>query len=192
MKRIAILDGSLHGKGGNTHGVIEEVLKGLEPLFDIDYIELKDVIDISSLETRLHEAHGFVVASGTYWQSWGSPMQRFLEGATKWEATDIFMGKPICTIITMHSMGGVEVMSRLQAVFNLLGAFAPPLTSIVHSHVNQLAVETDSSSLDIWDLRYVPTVAHNFKVALFGGREFKSWDVDQGEIVTGNWFKKPS
>jgi NAD(P)H-dependent FMN reductase len=192
MKRIVVLDGSLNGIGGNTHGVIQETVHALGHLVEVDYIELKDVKDMLSLHTRIKDAQGFIVGSGTYWQSWGSPMQRFLEAATEWEGTDVFLGKPICTVITMHSVGGVEVMSRLQSIFNLLGCFAPPHCSMVHSYVNQLAAQIDKEDMEIWDLRFVPTVAHNFKVALFGGGSFMSWDADQGDIVTGTWFKKPS
>ena len=192
MKRIAVLDGSLNGIGGNTYGVIQEAIKELGALVEVDYIALKDVSDPLSLHDRIKAAHGFIVGTGTYWQSWGSPLQRFLEAGTEWEGSNVFLGKPICTIVTMHSVGGVEVMSRLQSIFNLLGCYAPPHCAMVHSYVNQLAAQVDKEDMEIWDLRFIPTVAHNFKVALFGSREFMSWDADQGDIVTGLWFKKPS
>lgn len=190
MKKIILLDGSLHGKGGNTHGVTEELIKLLPPNFEIDYIELKNVSDFSTLEKPMREAYGFIVATGTYWQSWGSPMQRLLEYATKWEATDVFLGKPVCCIVTMHSIGGLEVLARLQSNFNLLGSFIPPMCCIVHSHVNQMADKNADESHDIWDMRYLPTLAHNFQQAVDNMHHYKAWEVDRDEAVTGIWLKK--
>jgi multimeric flavodoxin WrbA len=193
MKKVLILDGSLHGKGGNTHGVTEELLK-LLPDVEVDYIELKKISDISSLESKIRAADGFIVATGTYWQSWGSPMQRFLEEATPWEGADLWMGKPVCFVITMHSIGGMEVMSRLESNFSMFGALIPPHCSIVHSEVNQLARKDSPENLhqDIWDLRYLPTIAHNFKAALDGTHNYEPWKVDSAEEAKAVWFKKKS
>lgn len=192
MKKIVLLDGSLHGKGGNTHGVTEDLLALLPGYFEIDYVELKNVGNTLELKERLRDAYGFIIATGTYWQSWGSPLQRFFEQTTAWEASDLWMGKPVCTVVTMHSIGGVEVMSRLQSNVNMLGAFIPPMCSIVHSHVNQMAGESadGKKSEDIWDLRALPTIAHNFQQAVDNTHHYQSWKVDQGNDVTGVWLKK--
>lgn len=189
MKKIVVLDGSLHGIGGNTHGVTEELLKLLPPYFEIDYIELKNVPNVTELESRLRAAYGFILATGTYWQSWGSPMQRFFEQATPWEGTDIFLGKPVCVIVTMHSLGGAEVMGRIQSNFSLLGAVIPPMCSFVYSHVTQMA-GTHKENKDIWDFDCLPTVAHNFQQAIDHTDHYKAWDVDRGDAVTGVWLKK--
>ena len=69
MKRVPVLDGSLNGKRGNTSMVVESLIKLLEPVIHIDYIELKDVISFTTLEERLTKADGFIIATGTYWQS---------------------------------------------------------------------------------------------------------------------------
>ena len=82
MKRVLVLDGSLHGKGGNTHGVIQELISKLPKTIDFDYIELKNIDDALTLESRIRAADGYIVGTGTYWQSWGSPLQRFLEQTT--------------------------------------------------------------------------------------------------------------
>lgn len=190
MKTIAILDGSLHGKEGNTYGVIEELLPLLPKEFQIDYVELKNIDNCLTLEKRLRAADGFILATGTYWQSWGSPMQRFFEQTTDWEATDIWLGKPACTIITMHSIGGLEVMGRLQSNLNMLGAFIPPMCCIVHSHVNQMAGESDEVNYDVWDLKYLSTIANNMIAAINKTGDYKAWEVDRGETVTGLWLKK--
>ena len=189
MKSLLVLDGSLNGKSGNTAGVVDALLALLPNDFKIDYIELKDIPDCLTLEDKLRNADGFILASGTYWQSWGSPMQRFFEQATPWEATDIWLGKPACTIVTMHSIGGMEVMGRIQSNLALFGAFIPPLCSIVHSHVNQMAAASGEKNYDIWDLDYLPTIAHNLVAAINGTFDYQPWEVDQGETVTGKWLK---
>jgi multimeric flavodoxin WrbA len=192
MKKILVLDGSLHGRGGNTNGVTEELLKLLNDV-EIDYIELKNVTNASVLEDKIRKADGYIVATGTYWQSWGSPMQRFLEQATPWEATDLWMGKPACFVVTMHSLGGAEVLARLQSNFNLFGCLLPPMCSIVYSHVNQMAEENGlSHSLDVWNLEALPATAHNFTAALNGKNNYKAWGVDTTEDTHAVWFKKKS
>lgn len=191
MKRIAVLDGSLHGKGGNTSAVIDELLTYFKDGYEIDYIELKSIADISSLEDRLNRAHGFIAATGTYWQSWGSPMQRFLEGATQWEVSDMFLGKPVFTIVTMHSMGGFEVMSRLQTTFNMLGTFIPPLCCMPYGQVNQAAFLAGEGGIDAWDLESISFSAHNFKEALQGTHQYIPWTVDGDEEISPLWVKRP-
>ncbi len=190
MKTILILDGSLHGKSGNTHGVTEELIKLFPADFIFEYIELKSVSDCLSLENQMQQADGFIIATGTYWQSWGSPMQRFFEQTTPWEGSHIWLGKPICTVITMHSLGGVEVMGRLQSNLSMLGALIPPMCSIVHSHVNQMASHSTECNHDVWDMSSLPTIAHNFITALNKTGTYQSWDVDKDDAVTGIWLKK--
>ncbi len=191
MKRIVILNGSLRGKNGNTGQVVDELASYFKEGYEIDHIELKDVADISSLEDRLNRADGFVVATGTYWQSWGSPMQRFLEGATKWEASPMFLGKPVFTIVTMHSMGGFEVMSRLQTNFNMFGMFIPPLCCMPYGHTNQEAYLAGECGIDAWDLESISYSAHNFKEALQGTHHYIAWTVDRGREISPLWVKRP-
>lgn len=189
MKNIAILDGSLNGIGGNTNGVICKLLKFLPADYSIDYLELKSIENALTLEPRLRAADSFILGTGTYWQSWGSPMQRFLEQATDWEGTDLWMGKPVCTIVTMHSVGGVEVMSRLQANFALFGAMIPPICSLVFGHITQMAQGHNQENKDLWDLSDLDVIAHNFTEATNKTHHYRSWDVDRGEDVTRRWLE---
>src|ERR1043166_5652278 len=102
--KIVILDGSLGGKAGNTGAFLGHFVKALPSDVAVEYVELRDVEDVKGLEARMRAADGFVVASGTYWQSWGSPLQRFFEEGTDWELSDVWLGKPVCTLVTMHSV----------------------------------------------------------------------------------------
>jgi len=178
MKKLAILDGSLNGKSGNTGTVVTELLKLFEGKLDSDYIDLKDVDAPRGLEKRLRAASGFIVATGTYWQSWGSPLQRFFEETTDWEGSDIWLGKPACVVVTMHSIGGMGLIARLQSNLSLLGAIIPPQCCIAHSYINQEARKS-SDSEDIWDLKYLPTISHNLLEAIEGTHRYTSWTVDK-------------
>lgn len=180
MKKILILNGSLGGNSGNTEFLLERLQKQIP---SSEVVHLKDLlekkIDIKNLKTKLEEASGFVFSSGTYWDSWGSPMQYFLEAATEFEASDIFMGKPAAVMITMHSVGGKGVLSRLQGVLNTLGMMIPPMSGIVYSLAGQLALETESTfAEDFWSLDDVDIIAHNLLTAVNREITYKPWPVD--------------
>lgn len=180
MKKILILNGSLGANTGNTEFLLERLQKNLP---HSEVIHLKDLlektINLSAIKTKLESADGFVFTSGTYWDSWGSPMQYFLEAATEFEASDIFMGKPAAVMITMHSVGGKGVLSRLQGVLNTLGMMIPPMSGIVYSLAGQLALETQSSfAEDFWSLEDVDIIAHNLLTALNVRTSYKPWPVD--------------
>src|SRR6478736_9738222 len=96
--KIMILDGSLGGKGGNTGALLGHFVKALPKDVAVDYVELRGVEDVRAMEARMRAAQGFVVARGTYWQSWGSPLQRFFEQGTDWELSDVWLGKPVAAL----------------------------------------------------------------------------------------------
>lgn len=180
MKKILILNGSLGGNSGNTEFLLERLQKSLSKS---EVLHLKDLLDkkieIKDIKKKLEQADGFVFTSGTYWDSWGSPMQYFLEAATEFEASDIFMGKPAAVMITMHSVGGKGVLSRLQGVLNTLGMLIPPMSGIVYSLAGQLALETESTfAEDFWSLDDVDVIAHNLMTAVNRESTYKSWPVD--------------
>jgi NAD(P)H-dependent FMN reductase len=180
MKKILILNGSLGGNSGNTDFLLKRLQKNL-PMSEV--VHLKDLLEkkisIQEIKTKLESASGFVFTSGTYWDSWGSPMQYFLESATEFEATDIFMGKAAAVMITMHSVGGKGVLSRLQGVLNTLGMIIPPMSGIVYSLAGQLALETESTfAEDFWSLEDVDIIAHNLLTAVNLDTKYKSWPVD--------------
>lgn len=180
MKKILILNGSLGGQTGNTEFLLERLQKNLP---SSEVIHLKNLIEktitLSDIKKKLESADAFVFTSGTYWDSWGSPMQYFLEAATEFEASDIFMGKPAAVMITMHSVGGKGVLSRLQGVLNTLGMMIPPMSGIVYSLAGQLALETESTfAEDFWSLEDVDIIAHNLLTAVNLETSYKPWPVD--------------
>jgi multimeric flavodoxin WrbA len=184
MKKILICDGSLGGANGNTHQLIEYVQNKIaESKCDFEYLDLNKFLDkrlsLNELEIKLKTAEGIVFTSGTYWDSWGSPMQYFLETVTAFEGSNIFLGKPAAVLITMHSVGGKGVLSRLQGVLNTLGMMIPPMTGMVYSLAGHLALQTDSTfAEDFWCLEDSATVIHNLLAAMNNSRDFKAWPVD--------------
>ncbi len=192
MKKLLVIDGSLQGKDGNTTRLTHFLLAELQSKISIDYLELKACRNMVDEEQRFRAADGFVFTTGTYWQSWSSYAQRFFEEVTLWEGTDIWLGKPMCTLVTMHSVGGLEVLSRLQANFLLLGAFIPPMCGLVYSYVNHRAFavpEKEHEGLDMWGLQDVPVVAHNLLEAINKTHNYRSWEVDVQTAAGRIWLK---
>ena len=83
---LTLLNGSLGGAGGNTAAVLAPLATRLRAATQLRVVHLAggDLSD-EELERLLYESAGFVFATGTYWDAWGSPLQRFLERATRFE-----------------------------------------------------------------------------------------------------------
>jgi len=180
-KNILIINGSLSGSTGNTSVLVTKIAELIDnKQFCLDIIHLAE--ESIDLEKRLRKADGFIFTSGTYWDSWGSPMQKFLEESTQFEASDIFLFKPAAVIITMHSVGGKSVLSRLQGVLNTLGMLLPPMSGFVYSLNTHLALEnniTTDFKDDFWSIEDISIVIHNLSMALKNESSFISWPVDR-------------
>ncbi len=185
MKKIVILNGSLGGDSGNTTFLIDSIQNKISKFnISTEVIHLKVLSEdggvVQELETKLEEADGFIFTSGTYWDSWGSPMQSFLESSTKYEGTKTLLGKPAAVMITMHSVGGKGVLSRLQGVLNTMGIMIPPMTGMVYSLAGKLALETDSSFADdFWGLEDLDTLVHNLITCLNNEHSYNTWAIDR-------------
>ena len=195
MKKILILNGSLGSSSGNTEFLIEYFQTKIKNYkVSTEIIHLKNFLEkkniLLELQNKLEAADGFVFASGTYWDSWGSPMQLFLEASTEFEGSKLLLGKPAAVMITMHSVGGKGVLSRLQGVLNTMGIMIPPMTGIVYSLAGQLALETDSSFADdFWGLEDLETIVHNLITCLNNEHSYKTWAIDT-EDPKRVWIKQ--
>lgn len=187
MKKILIINGSLGGATGNTNVLINECCKLIsEKNFSTDVIHLHDFFSTHAdnsfllLKKELQSADGFLFTSGTYWDSWGSPMQRFLETITDLEATDVLMGKACAVVITMHSVGGKEVLSRLQGVLNTMGLLIPPMSGLVYALSTHLALQSQNDfAKDFWSKDDLEIVLHNLSAGIHGEKTFMAWPVDK-------------
>lgn len=181
MKNILIVNGSLGGATGNTAFLINESIRllGSAHQAKVDVLHLDE--DASDLATKLRWANGFIFTTGTYWDSWGSPMQKFFETCTQFEASDVFFAKPAAVMVTMHSVGGKSVLSRLQGVLNTLGLALPPMSGLVYALSTHLAMKSADQSFneDFWSMEDLEIVVHNLMTAVYKKHDYKSWQVDR-------------
>ena len=79
---ILIINGSLGGANGNTNVLIEKASQYLSQYqinFEILHLEEYFKKNQNDLLSKISWADGFIFTTGTYWDSWGSPLQIFLE-----------------------------------------------------------------------------------------------------------------
>ena len=184
---LTLFNGSLGGAGGNTAAVLAPLAARLRAAAELQVVHLAgDDLSDEALERLLCESAGFVFATGTYWDSWGSPLQRFFERTTRFEGGRAWLGKPAAAVVTMCSVGGKGVLSRLQGVLSTLGCQIPPMSGMVYSLATHLAIQhapPDASApyTDFWQVDDFDTIAHNLLEAVSGGASWRAWRVDGGD-----------
>lgn len=194
MKHLLIINASLSGAQGNSARILPHLHQALEThskKFPIqtEVIELESNFNIEKLAASLDRADSFVFLTGTYWDSWSSHLQRFLEVATEWEASNKFLGKPAAVIVSMHSVGGKEVMSRLQGVLNNFGCLIPPMSGVAISLATELARESNSEFKDdFWSTNDLSTVTYNLLSSSYLNHSYVAWEVDRKD-PTRLWMK---
>lgn len=169
---VVLLNGSIRGREGNTGWLLEETVRRLGDRATTQIVDLADPQpEVDELVVLLRKADAFVVGTGVYWHSWGSPLQRFLEVLTPFENSEVFFEKPVAGLITMDSVGGAELCARLLSVFGQFGCELPPCTSLV---LGRVALE--STDDDVWGLEDLDVVADNLLTAATGPRRrFRPW-----------------
>jgi multimeric flavodoxin WrbA len=186
--RLLLINASLAGSHGNSAIVLERIARSLAPHASLETLVLADRTDSADWERSARAADGFVFATGTYWDNWGSLLQQFLERLTPLEATDLWLGKPAAVLVSMHSVGGKEVVSRLQGILNTLGLQLPPLTGWAYSAASHFALDApvvdddpvrEGIRADLWRTDDLEVVAHNLLQAATGGRDWRAWSVDR-------------
>lgn len=183
--RILLLDASLAGPGGNSSRLLGLLASRLSPDAELVTAALAGPPPSTfvALEPALRAADAFVFATGTHWDSWSSPLQKFLEDATPAEATELWLGKPAAVLVTEHSVGGKAVLSRLQGVLVTLGCTLPPLSGLVLSQAVQLARRHSpepAATEDFWSPDDLDIIAHNLLVAARQPRPiWRAWPVDR-------------
>jgi multimeric flavodoxin WrbA len=198
--KILILNGSPTGASGNCAVVVRHLEKSLSlQKLGIDEKALCKTVHLANaeydenLKNLLFSADAVIFVTGTYWDSWGSPLQKFLEHATELELHPKLLGKPAGVVVLMHSVGGKAVLSRLQGVLSTFGFMIPPLTGLVHSLAGQLASENstavgDSHGDDFWCLEDLDVVLQNLLRASDLKATWETWPVDR-ENFRKTWIK---
>jgi len=177
---ILIINGACGQVDGNTSHLLDIAADNLSSLAKTTRLDLANKVKSSVMEELFQQADGFIFGTGTYWDSWGSPLQGFLENMTVTEGSELWLGKPAGVIVTMHSVGGKGVLSRLQGVLNTFGVLIPPMSGMVYSAANQMALKNDSSQLaqDLWHPEDIGVICHNLIQACSGTDDWKAWASD--------------
>ena len=188
MKKIIIFNASPEGQKGNCARLIKNNIRlSLAKSVRTEVVhlaELKNYGTNKKLLRSVNQASGFVFVSGTYWDSWGSPLQKYLEEMTDLEGTPAYLGKPAAVVILNHSVGGKSVLSRLQGVLVTLGCLIPPLSGMVYGLNTDLVLKklgkTKSSHQDdFWSLEDLQPILENLVRSLKIEITWAEWPVDR-------------
>lgn len=185
---ILILNGSVHGDAGNCGIIIQEIRQRYKHIH-WDLINLSKTKFSAGLVKKIQKSDAILCLTGTYWDSWGSPLQRFLEEATDLEARPEILGKPAGVCVLMHSVGGKSVLSRLQGVFSSLGFLIPPMSGMTYSLSGQLALKTKNmNAKDFWCLEDLEIIVENLSIAAQKKMPWRTWPIDRKNFRK-NWVK---
>lgn len=177
--RILILNGSIHGNKGNC-GVIIQDLRRQRKDVQWDVVPLAKSKFNQALRKKIQNADAILFFTGTYWDSWGSPLQKFLEDATVLEGQEEVLGKPAGVCVLMHSVGGKSVLSRLQGVLSSMGCMIPPMSGMTYALSSKLASDSKSPQAeDFWCLEDLEVIIDNLILASTEQIAWKTWPVDR-------------
>lgn len=187
---ILILNGSIHGEAGNC-GLLLRALTRKHREIRWNVVHLAKTSFGPGLIKKIVKADAVLCMTGTYWDSWGSPLQKFLEDATDLEARPEILGKPLGACVLMHSVGGKEVLSRLQGVFSTMGFLIPPMSGMAYSLSGQLALHSKNvHAKDFWCLEDLDIIVVNLVLAAQSKTAWQTWPVDRKNFRK-KWLKQP-
>lgn len=185
MKNVLIINGAIGGRTGNTSMLLKKVKKTILKQHDnvrVKIIQLYPTFCWNTVKRNIKRADCLIFSTGTYWDSWGSPMQQLFEKMTILEGSDYLLGKPACAIVTMHSVGGKEVCSRILGNLVSLGCMIPPFAGFAYSYADHVAHKSRTSSKrlldDVWHIEDLETLLHNLiKAADIESKpEYRVWN----------------
>lgn len=183
MPNVLIVNGSLGGNTGNTAELLALAEERLADKVTVTHLELLREPTLDRILEAASRADAFLFGTGTYWDSWGSPLQRFLEMTAHTEGMPYWFGKPVGVIVTAHAVGSKSVLSRLLGVLNVYGMMIPPLAGLAYTWVNEAALATAPEHLqrELWTPNDIEVVCHNLLEMLEGGHDWKSWPTCEGK-----------
>lgn len=193
MKAL-LLNGGLQGARGNTDFYLKRAASFLSDMgCSPTLLDLGGEGERAEAFQMTLDADILVLGTGTYWDSWGSPLQRYLEGMTEYEVSDAVMGKPAGVIVTMDSVGGSGLMFRLQGVLSSQGMLIPPLSGLVFSRLGAALTHPETRidpgfgpPEDVWRTEDLRVMAHNLVASRRGG-PWMRWPV--ANTTTPAWPK---
>jgi multimeric flavodoxin WrbA len=168
VKNVLIINGSLGGRAGNTSMLLKKIRRMILKTNDatrVRIVHLHPTFSWNTVKGCIKRADCLIFSSGTYWDSWGSPMQLLFEKMTVLEGSKYLVGKPACAVVTMHSVGGKEVVSRILGNLVSLGCMIPPFAGFAYSYADHVAHKTRTSGRklldDVWHIQDLQTLLNN-------------------------------
>lgn len=182
LPNILIVNGSLGGTTGNTAELLALAQEKLEGFATLSYLDLLREPNMDRIMTAITEADGYLFGTGSYWDSWGSPLQKFLEMTAHTEGQSYWVGKPACVIVTAHAVGAKGVLSRLLGILNVYGCLIPPFAGFTYTWVADTALPHASEHLknELWTADDINVVCDNLLEALRGGKNWRQWPSNEG------------
>lgn len=185
MKNLLLINGALGGRVGNTSMLLKKIKKMLLKNHDnvkVKIIHLHPSFCWNTVKRNIKRADALIFSTGTYWDSWGSSMQQLFEKMTVLEGSRYLVGKPAAAIVTMHSVGGKEVCSRILGNLVSLGCMIPPFAGFAYSYADHVAHKTRTSGRrlldDVWHIQDLQSLLNNLvKAASVETKpEYEVWD----------------
>ena len=182
IPNILIINGALGGNTGNTGELLALAEEAMTGKATVTYLELIRQPTMDRILEAVTAADGFIFGTGTYWDSWGSPMQTFLEMTAHTEGEDLWVGKPAGVIVTAHAVGAKGIVSRLLGVLNVYGMVIPPFAGIAYTWANDVALPHASDHLrnELWTPNDVAVICHNVLEVAKGTNEWMHWPSNSG------------
>ena len=195
---LSIINGSLGGRTGNTFNLIKKLKKTvhkIDPEIKVRIIHLAPNFNWPHVRKYIRTSDALIFCTGTYWQSWGSPLQHLFEKMTEIEGKKHLLGKPAGAIVTMHSVGGQEVASRIQGVLCSLGCVLPPFSGFAYSYADHVAHKSRYHGKklmdDVWHIEDTHSLVFNIIEYMKGTNKWKVWDFLDTDAYdpTSIWLK---
>ena len=195
---LSIINGSLGGRTGNTFNLIKKLKKTvhkIDPEIKVRIIHLAPNFNWPHVRKYIRTSDALIFCTGTYWQSWGSPLQHLFEKMTEIEGKKHLLGKPAGAIVTMHSVGGQEVASRIQGVLCSLGCVLPPFSGFAYSYADHVAHRSRYHGKklmdDVWHIEDTHSLVFNIIEYMKGTNKWKVWDFLDTDAYdpTSIWLK---
>lgn len=189
MTRLHVLgvNGSLRGADGTSATMLQRALDLTASAgHDTRRIDLATwggdaSHTIDSMVDAVSAADALLVATGTYWSTHSSLVQRWLEVLTFTEGTTTWLGKSAGVIVTMHCVGGLEVAQRLAGTLGLLGATVPA-AGVIALHERAESVDADT-----WVPDDLATLVHNVLAQAAAKPDLRHWPVERYSALHGAW-----
>jgi multimeric flavodoxin WrbA len=181
-KTVLIVNGGLGGRLGNTAELLAIAEDRLSPHANVAHLELCREPSLERILAACQASDGFLFGTGTYWESWGSPLQRFFEMTAHTEGGEVWRGKPAGAVVTAHAAGASSVLSRLLAVLNAYGMLIPPFGGMAYTWAADVArsIASDHLAREIGSPEDVAVVCHNLLSAMAGTQDWACLPTSEG------------